>query len=215
MQHHEKIVEYIKNLKLEPSIIFDIGANNGSHSIEFANCFSHSLIYSFEPDKRPLEKFRKRLKNQPLEISSRINIIESCVGNFNGEIDFFASNGTGDWDNWDSSGSIKIPSNHKNVRPEITFERTTHQITTLNTWTKQNSIASVDLIWADIQGAELDMILGASDILNSVKFINVECHNPPLYEDDSSINDIKNNLENFRVVFKTANDWFFAREDIK
>lgn len=214
MQHHEKVIDFIKKITTEPLVILDVGANNGCHTIYFAEHLESSFVYSFEPDKRPLEKFRKRLKNQPLEISSRINIIESCVGNFNGEIDFFASNGTGDWDNWDSSGSIKIPSNHKNLRPEITFERTTHQITTLNTWTKQNSIASVDLIWADIQGAELDMILGASDILDTVKFINIECHNPPLYEDDADINDIKSELKDFEVIFKTGNDWFFARKDL-
>lgn len=215
MQHHEKVIDYIKTITTEPLVILDVGANNGCHTIYFAKQLESSFVYSFEPDERAIEKFYSKLKTLPPDIFSRIEIHKTCVGNLDGEITFFSSDGSGTWNNWDSSGSIKKPSLHTEVRPEIIFLETTHQITKLNSWSKQFGIQNIDFIWADIQGAELDMILGASEILNTVKFINVECHNPPLYEDDANINDIKSELKNFEVIFNTGNDWFFAREDIK
>tara|TARA_B100000085_G_C18558423_1_gene518620 strand:- start:1072 stop:1713 length:642 start_codon:yes stop_codon:yes gene_type:complete len=210
--HHEKITDYIKKSKIEPSVILDIGANNGGHSIYFAKQFKSSLVYSFEPDNRAFEKFNSKLKKLHPDISSRIKTHKTCVGNSDGEVNFFSSDGSGKWSNWDSSGSIKKPTLHTKVRPEITFLETTHKIIKLNSWSKQSGIQEIDFIWADMQGAELDMILGASDILNTVKFINVECHNPPLYEDDASIDDIKSELKDFEVVLHAGHDWFFARK---
>ena len=214
MPHHKKVANYIKKTTTEPIVILDVGANNGGHSRYFASEFESSFVYSFEPDDRALEKFHSGLKTLPSDISSRIKIYKTCVGNLDGEITFFSSDGSGKWNNWDCSGSIKKPSLHTQLRPEITFLETTHQIIKLNSWSKQSGIQKIDFIWADCQGAELDMILGASDILNTVKFINVECHNPPLYEDDANINDIKSELKDFEVIFKTHNDWFFARKNL-
>ncbi|PMP92043.1 MAG: FkbM family methyltransferase [Hydrogenobaculum sp.] len=53
---------------------------------------------------------------------------------------------------------------------------------TLDLWAKENNISSADYIKIDVQGAELDVLRGAKDILKTTSFIEIEVEFNPLYE---------------------------------
>lgn len=44
----------------------------------------------------------------------------------------------------------------------------------LDSWTKENNIEKIDLIWVDVQGAERDVIEGAKETLKNVHYFFTE-----------------------------------------
>ena len=53
-------------------------------------------------------------------------------------------------------------------------ERTEVDVVKLSDWCPQNNIDSIDLMWMDTQGSELNIFKGMGDLLNTVKGIYVE-----------------------------------------
>lgn len=60
--------------------------------------------------------------------------------------------------------------------PEIKFKGiTTVDITTLDRWNKKaGKLNIIDLIWADVNGAEAEFILGAGNTLGRTKYLYIE-----------------------------------------
>jgi FkbM family methyltransferase len=83
---------------------------------------------------------------------------------------------------WDASGSIMLPTGHIGFPPWIKFEpRGQIQTIRLDGWLQGHpEIEQVDLLWADIQGAELKMIAGASNLLQRTRFLYLECYDRAL-----------------------------------
>jgi FkbM family methyltransferase len=115
---------------------------------------------------------------------------------------------TNNSDDLSYSGSIKKPKNHLNIWPFIIFDNSVEVKTiTLDTYCKNHNIDFIDFIWADIQGAELDMINGGLHMFsNKVKYLYTEYSNDEIYEGQASLNQILAALgSNWRIVhdFKT------------
>jgi len=53
----------------------------------------------------------------------------------------------------------------------------------LDTWTKENSIGSIDFVWADVQGAEKELIEGAVNTLPMVNYFFTEYGEKSPYPD--------------------------------
>jgi hypothetical protein len=70
----------------------------------------------------------------------------------------------------------------------------------LDTWAAQNGIARVDFIWADVQGAEGDLISGGKDTLARTRFFYTEYSNDEWYEGQPTLAQIMDMLPNFRIL---------------
>ncbi len=160
----------IKNLlnKNNP-VIFEIGTNDGGDTQGFLNEFTNCIIHCFEPDKRALIKFKNRIND------SRCILNEIAISNIDGILDFYESSGnTGgvhtQYGDWDKSGSIKKPKNHLIQHSWCHFDNIVKIPTMkLDTYVElNNNIPYIDFIWADVQGAEEDLILGGLNTLNNV-----------------------------------------------
>ena len=67
-------------------------------------------------------------------------------------------------------------------RSDITFsEIITVPTITLDAWSKQQAISQIDLLWLDLQGAELFALQGAVQLLTSVKAIHTEINEAERY----------------------------------
>jgi 2-O-methyltransferase len=197
-------------LAKQDPIILDIGTNNGGHTRAFFNLFPYGIIHSFEPDPRCIAKFKNNLASYP-----RAKLHEIAIGAANGTAEFYASGGQNlaagyeMQGGWDMSGSLRKPTGHLEEHPGITFENKFPVIIqTLDDWYIKNLNGNIDFIWADVQGAELDLIKGGLHTFqNHTRYFYTEYSNKELYEGQINLDQILEQLTNFDVIAEFKNDF--------
>lgn len=187
----------------EPTIL-EIGCNDGTHTGWFFGVFAKPRIYCFEPEPRAIKRFKANLGSNP-----RVELFELAIGASNGEIEFYQS--SGDFPpcpqdtapgQWDYSGSIRPPKEHLQVCPDVKFDSTIKVPTsTLDDWAKiHHPAGTIDFIWMDVQGAEIDVIRGGCDTLARTRFVFTEYSERELYEGQAGLEEILNALGDFEVL---------------
>ena len=197
---HEEIAALIN--KPDPTIL-EIGCNDGGDTLAFLRAMPQAKIYCFEPDPRAIGRFKKNLGSQ----LDKVKLFEIAISNQTGPITFHASSGGDLPDGWDLSGSIRRPKNHLSEHPWVKFDKTiTVSTCRLDDWCADNDIKQVDFIWMDVQGAEGDVIKGASKTLQKTRFLYTEYNNNELYEGQPSLKSLLALLPSFKVVTRYPDD---------
>jgi len=81
------------------------------------------------------------------------------------------------------SSSIRKPKEHLEHFPWCTFEQTVRvPSVTLDHLFSMYDLSRVDLMWADLQGAERDMIAGGREALSRTRFLLMEADSCEMYE---------------------------------
>ena len=185
-------------------VILDVGCNDGEHTQMFRQVFPCAHIYSFEPDKRAQHRFRQRNPGEQL--------LPVAVGASDGEAPFYQSHGDGvtQVSEWDYSGSIRQPKNHLVVHPWCGFDDPTMVVqTTLDTWRRTANVDVVDFIWADVQGAEGDLVKGAEETLRRTRFFYTEYNDSEMYIGQVTLAQLRGLLPDFEVVHVYSDDVLF------
>ncbi len=185
-------------------VILEIGCNDGTHTLMFLALFERARVYAFEPDPRACRRFRDAVSD------ARARLFATAVGAADGVSDFYPSDGapSPEWaarlpDGWDHSGSIRKPKQHLAIHPWCSFrEKIQVEVTRLDTWAGKQAIGEVDFIWADVQGAEADLILGGRQTLKRTRFFYTEYSNAELYEGQASLRRLLGMLPDFEVVHR-------------
>lgn len=190
----ERIRELIRS---ESPLILDIGCNDGEHTQMFLDLFPYARVYAFEPEPIAIDLFRRRVLD-----TQRATLITKVVGNVDGDVEFHQSDGrpTPGWPGltWHYSGSTRRPKNHLRRYPWCRFDRKiTVRSVRLDSLTFDRTI---DFIWADVQGAEADLILGGLETLKQTRFLYTEFSNEELYEGQPTLKQITTCLPDFDVV---------------
>jgi len=201
-------VEIGSLLNKHDPLILEIGAHYGSDTRRFLEVFSDIRIYSFEPDPRCIEEFRRRVK------SDRSTLVEAAVSCFDGVASLNLSGGwpvkvprlvrnlglrrlytrivlmcrarlgVGIQDQWTGSSSIKKSLSHSKQWPWLSFDKAVKvRVIQLDTWAEKNGIDVIDFIWMDVQGAERDVIQGGVSALKRTKYVFVEYGATSAYPD--------------------------------
>ncbi len=195
----------------EARTIVEIGAHDGSDTFFLAELFPQATIYAFEPDPRAIAKLAARGPHP------RIKAFATAIGAFDGEAEFYASGGLMPGatpaqekryrDGWDKSGSLRAPKNHLVTDPWVTFDqRIKVMVRRLDTWMNLHGIARIDFIWADVQGAEADMIAGAQNALAVTRYLYTEYSDDELYEGQPTLDQICASLPSFVVQKRYSSD---------
>ncbi len=173
-------------------IIFDIGSRDACQALEFSDWFPQSKIYCFEPVPQNADWCRQNIKNRENIFFEQIVISEK-----NEEIDFFVvKNG-----NIGASSILKANKNHFYGN---TYDQEALRInsTRAETFIKMNNLPNVDLLWMDVQGAELNVLKSFADELKNIKAIHTEVALSHVYENATLKNELiefmKNN--NFDLI---------------
>ena len=171
----------------KPKIFLELGSHVGTDT-EWMAALEHVTIHAFEPDPR---------NNQPV----RSNVIQHrlAVGVSDGCVPFILSE-SGWGQRWTHSSSTKKPKNHLHRYPVIYGDTTEVQAITLDTYCRSQGLELIDFIWADIEGAEGDMIRGGQRTLKNTRYLFTEYSDDELYEGQASLREIVNMLPDFRVV---------------
>jgi len=168
-------------------VFLELGAHDGTDTAWMAEV-PDVVIHAFEPDQR----------NQQ---ASRSNVVlhRCAVGDRDGSCPFVLSE-SGWGREWTYSSSIKQPKNHLSRYP-VTFGDTIEVgVTTLDSFRREHGLGIIDFIWADIQGAEGEMIRGGRDALAHTRFLYTEYSDHELYEDQVSLQGILELIPDFRIV---------------
>ena len=201
-------------LKKEDPLILDIGCNNGGQSAQFLSLFPKGRVYSFEPDPRARASFKKKVTDP------RARLIDIAISAADGTTEFYVSSGvpSDEWKEqlpagWDLSGSIKKPKKHLEMHPWCKFEERI-QVTTkkLDTWCAEEGVTEIDFIWADVQGAEVDLIKGAEKSLRRTRFFYTEYNEKELYEGQADLRTLMKQLPDFEVLRRYQNDVLFRNK---
>lgn len=195
-------------LQKENPLILEIGAHVGSDTRRFLNEFKDVKIYCFEPDPRCIENFKKNINDRRCTLveAAVSNGDGEILLNMSGgwpinKIPYLFKRvrlarvyvfvaliyrrifKMKSENNWDASSSIKHARSHPKDYPWLTFyEKVIVKMIKLDTWAIQNGVKHIDFIWTDVQGAERDLIEGATNTLKSTKYFYVEYGEIASYE---------------------------------
>lgn len=192
-------------------VILEIGCNDGTDTLAFLSLFPGAQICCFEPDPRAQERFRLRVRDV------RTQLFPLAVGSSDGQATFYQSDGFPSDDaaqklpqGWDLSGSIRRPKHHLQQHPWCTFTRQiTVPLVRLDTWADAFGVKGIDFVWADVQGAERDLIEGGQKTLARTRFFFTEYNDQELYEGQVTLHELRRMLPNFEVVAVYPDDVLF------
>jgi len=200
------------NLLGDSPIFIEAGSCDGCDSKWFLDNFKYIKLYCFEPDGRAVEIFKKNIKDD------RCILYETALGNEDGVADFYECNGypfKNDKEEWHKSSSIKKPKEHLINHPWCKFKDPKKvPVMKLDTWAKNNGINHIDFIWADVQGAEKELILGARNILYNTKFFYSEYSISEEYEGALNVDQIAQMLPDFSILEVLESDVLFKNRSM-
>ncbi|MDA9009201.1 FkbM family methyltransferase [Alphaproteobacteria bacterium] len=212
-----EIPDFFDLLNNDSPLILEIGANDGATTLEFVSVFPQARIFAFEPEPRAIDLFKER------QLPNNIKLIEMAIGAHTGTTEFFQSGGeppkkvdeVDASQGWHLSGSIRQPKECLKEVPWVTFDSKIEiPICTLDHWSGSENITAVDLIWADVQGAEADLIAGASETLAKTKFLYTEYDDRELYQGQVGLEEIVNLLPSFEIVEIFRHDVLLRNKDL-
>lgn len=200
--------------------ILEIGANDGTDTRRLAKLFPYGDVIAFEPDPRAAQRFRARTDD------ARIHLFEIAIGAEIGKTIFHQSGGTWPYGedqrllqgiplDWDQSGSIRKPKLHVEVYPWVKFDNDIEvSITTLDKWAEETGVKLVDFIWADVQGAEVDLIKGAQSMLRWSRYLYTEFSKIELYDGAPNVEEISSLLPDFELLEIFEQDALFINKNL-
>jgi FkbM family methyltransferase len=176
--------------------IFDIGACEGEDSIRYARLFPNSRIFSFEPVPGNFQKMSDNLKN--FNVRS-VSCFREAMSDKEGEAVFYVSSGhpdtmekNKDWDYGNKSSSLLLPDKLKDTHAWLKFEKQINVKTnTIKNFCLENNIHEIDYIHMDVQGAELKVLQGAGEFIDTIKSVWLEVETVSLYENQPLKEDVE------------------------
>jgi 2-O-methyltransferase len=191
-------------------IILDIGSNDGTQTSWFLALFNDARVYSFEPDPRAHERYLAKVNDK------RAVLFDLAIADRDGVTEFYVSSGVPPHEqkstaqatpDWDLSGSIRKPKKHLAYYPWCQFDKKIDVKTkTLDSWAQDEGVTVIDLIWADVQGAEVDLIAGGKKTLRNTRYFYTEYSNTELYEGQINLKQLLALLPDFHVVRRYEKD---------
>tara|TARA_Y100001973_G_C5203004_1_gene339247 strand:- start:765 stop:1445 length:681 start_codon:yes stop_codon:yes gene_type:complete len=183
--------------------IFEVGAHRGYDIKPINNCWPNSNIYAFEADP-----FNYKICVDNCSDFKNVNIYELAIYSENKEMVFnrfcdienIPDSETLEGSNMQFTGCGSLFKPGIGLKEIYKIPKVTEEITvsavSLASFCQDNNINSIDAIFMDVQGAEMNVILGCEDLIESTKAIILEWStNYTLYEKETDFIYIKSFLE--------------------
>lgn len=143
--------------------MLDVGGNIGLYALLGAKLVGPTgRIHSFEPEPRNAARLRA---NVALNGFANVDVVEAAVYSSSGTVvlNVFDSR----FNAWHSLGRPELPDPADARRTVAPAETREVAAVTLDDYCKQHGITSIDLLKLDVEGAEVDALLGARRLLGS------------------------------------------------
>lgn len=194
-------------------ILFDIGANYGTNSIDQIRDDINKICFAFEPTPELV----KYLNNQTNNFKDRYYIYDYAISDFIGKAKF---NIAGQAD-WGCSSLLEFSDNLDKTWPGRWDFKVTHSIEvnviTLKYFFDEiypNKIEKIDYFHCDTQGSDLNVLLGMGEYINLIQEGDIEVsanESVCLYKSQQNLKDKTIqflNMHNFDIINIYPNDHF-------
>ena len=176
--------------------ILEAGAFNGDDTFRFIEKWPLARVYAFEAVPELFVALVNRFTSfEQIKIENY-----ALVGKPSREVSFHTFSSA---NSTHGSSSILTPTEHISRAPEVSFSRQlTVQGITLDDWLIDNEIRRLDLLWLDLQGAELIVLRSATNLLKLTSVCHLEVSKERLYEGSALFEEINEFMEShdFRLV---------------
>ncbi len=173
--HEKELLHQLPRLIREATLFVDVGASLGQYTKAASTVMRGGRIVAIEADPVRFEELRRNVKEWGRDSRARIEAIGAAVGSVDGSVTFHTTNSN-------VSGGL-FP--HM-LAADVEYEQIQVRALTLDGLFPNDP---PDFIKADIEGAELRMLLGSSRILRARRTIFLlELHgwNDPEFKDTSA-----------------------------
>jgi len=199
--------------------IFDVGANKGLMIDEYIKSFPNALIHAFEP----FPGYGNRLKDKYVN-NKRININICGVSNFQGQEMLNVNHSI------DTSSLLTSVNTGLNSDKQVkTVDRISIDMNTIDHYMSQLHIKHIHILKLDIQGSELNALIGAQKTLlaKKIDFIFTEAYFIQQYQNQPLFHQIVDLLLKYGYVLQDIYnpiygnsklawcDALFVRSDLK
>lgn len=189
-----EILEHFRNIiaQSEAPFVIEIGACDGYHSNLLLEIIKKKdtpfVFHAFEPNSDLHESIQRNLQGHLMFNRGIISVFPDAVGAENSKMTLHKSSGQKIQgghvvDNYYGSSSIRKPKRVKEFYPDMKFSEETVTVISLDAHLRKYYLSNriIDFIWADMQGAEIDLIKGAADAFNNVRYFYTEYSNTEDY----------------------------------
>jgi FkbM family methyltransferase len=190
-------------------IIIELGGCDGYHSKiiskKLIDCQKEFLYIILEPVENLFQKIKDELKD-----IKNVFVLNKAIGSQNGVVEFYKSDSK-----YFGSSSIRKPKRAYEFWQDMTFSEMTCECITLDQLVCDFEIQNekIDFIWADVQGAEKDLIKGGKKALAKTRFFYTEFMEYEVYEgQEHNYQNLLKSLPNFSVEHKYDYDVLFKNK---
>jgi FkbM family methyltransferase len=192
-------------------ILFDVGANWGTDSLDRTKNNQNVLTWAFEPTPELISHLTDKSK----DYSDRYHIVPIALSNFDGTAQFNIADTPGC--DWGCSSLNTFSDNLDQTWPGRTDFKVTRTITVqvsrFDTWYRTNAINidKIDFFHCDTQGSDLAVLQGMGDLIGLIQEGVVECARDAqakLYKENHTISEMHDflNQKGFDIIGHQSND---------
>jgi FkbM family methyltransferase len=224
MEILERFKEIISNS--HNPFVLEFGACDAYHSRIMLDILQESKkpfnYHLFEPNQDLIINVANKIQYYLTTYGDKVRFFNEAIGAENGKMKFYKSGGTKVEDgkvvdNYYGSSSIRKPKLVTEIWKDMTFTELQCDVITLDYHIKRSGIENeriVDFIWADIQGAEVDLIKGGTETFKRVKYFYTEYANSEYYEGEIGLPEICAMLPDFEIIEDYGGDVLLKNKNL-
>lgn len=184
--------------------IVEVGARDCQETLGLYEKFPQALIYSFECNPATLPKCREAVQN-----IKNIHLVEKAISDTNGRIKFRPIDQEQTKTTWTDgnpgASSIFKASGKYTVETYVQKEIEVESVT-LQSFMEDRKLDTIDILWMDIQGAEIMALRGLGIKIHDVKIIHTEVNFLEIYSGQPLFEDVYSflNHHNFLLIKFTS-----------
>jgi len=187
----ERFSTFLRNRRVDFDTfgtIFDIGSRDGLQAIELSRVFTKARVVAVECNSATLDICRRNLSAHP-----RIRLVDKAINSFTGRCPFYPIDPMRTittWTDGNPGASSLFIANGDYPAETYVQNKTEVECTRLDDLCRELDIDVIDLIWMDLQGAELLALQSAGSLLDKVRYIYTEVSYRPIYEGQCLFDDV-------------------------